>query len=163
MCASKTVAGTVLPTTDAGSTATGSCAPGYQLNATAPTLSCDINGAWDASISDPCLRTPACPSPVQEHKAGLNFNTLLCHRSFPFCFAEIYCQDTTADSGSSWQAAPAGDPATIVSGTCDDGYYVADGAPYRGCDIDGNWQTIQNPCQRTPIDSSVRETTAGFG
>ena len=78
-------------------------------------------------------------------------------------FAEIYCQDTTADSGSSWQAAPAGDPATIVSGTCDDGYYVADGAPYRGCDIDGNWQTIQNPCQRTPIDSNARAVSARLG
>ena len=71
MCASKTVAGTVLPTTDAGSTATGSCAPGYQLNATAPTLSCDINGAWDASISDPCLRTPADCTHAQDNKAGL--------------------------------------------------------------------------------------------
>ena len=68
-------------------------------------------------------------------------------------FAEIFCPDSPSDSGSSWQAAPAGDPATIVSGTCDDGFYVADGAPYRGCDINGNWQTVQNPCQSTPIES----------
>ena len=110
-----------------------------------------------ASVCQPIPRLPA-----SKQAALTRVLVGLCHRRL-LQFAEIYCQDTTADSGSSWQAAPAGDPATIVSGTCDDGYYVADGAPYRGCDIDGNWQTIQNPCQRTPIDSSVRETTAGFG
>ena len=48
-----------------------------------------------------------------------------------------------------WQAATAGDPPTVVSGTCVSGYYVVSGAPYRGCDVNGTYTDVQNSCQRT--------------
>ena len=46
-----------------------------------------------------------------------------------------------------WSATVAGSPPTLVSGTCAPGTYVATGAPYRGCDINGTFSPIKNPCQ----------------
>ena len=58
------------------------------------------------------------------------------------------CAGTT-DNNAVWPATVAGSPSTIALGACVSGYYVVAGAPYRGCDINGAFEAVQNPCQRT--------------
>ena len=53
------------------------------------------------------------------------------------------------DGTTTWSSGVAGNPPTVITGTCDAGYYVAAGAPYAGCNITGGFGNIQNPCQRT--------------
>lgn len=53
------------------------------------------------------------------------------------------------DGNATWTATQAGSPATLATGSCDSYFYVAYGSTYRGCDITGAWQSVQNPCLRT--------------
>ena len=105
--------GTAFNATAAGTTATGSCVPGYKLAGT-PQLVCNLDGTWAAGISNPCV--------------------------------QVMCASVTEGSVT-WPPTVAGNPPTAVSGQCASGTYVAAGQPYRGCDINGNFTVIKNPCQ----------------
>jgi len=149
-CTVQSVNGTAFQTTDAGSVATGACIPGYQQGASAPTLTCDLAGNWAVAIDNPCNRTPERTFPRLSAAAG----AVVLTRGRPVggrdCgpLAEITCAAIPDDGTAAWPSGVAGDPPALVSGSCDAGYYVAAGAPYRGCDITGTWQVVQNPCQR---------------
>ena len=60
----------------------------------------------------------------------------------------ITCNAVT-ENGAHFDQTNAGDPPRLAIGACLPGYYVVAGAPYRGCNITGFFQPIQNPCQRT--------------
>ena len=62
--------------------------------------------------------------------------------------AEIVCAAFN-DGNATWPSAPAGNPATLATGTCNLNFYVPFGTTYRGCSITGVWQPVQNPCLRT--------------
>ena len=49
--------GAAFASTDAGSTATGSCIAGYKQGTSAPTLACSLTGVWSTSVVNPCIRT----------------------------------------------------------------------------------------------------------
>lgn len=62
---------------------------------------------------------------------------------------QIKCAATT-DGGASWPETPAGSPATQAIGACDSNHRaVGDVPPYRGCQADGTFDEIKNPCIRT--------------
>jgi hypothetical protein len=67
------------------------------------------------------------------------------------CWCNVWVELTCAASTSgnaAWPSAVAGSPPTLVTGTCNTGYYVPAGAPYRGCDITGTLTAIENACLR---------------
>jgi len=68
----------------------------------------------------------------------------------PWCgerASEITCA-ATSESGMLWPETAAG--TVQVLGECDSNYRMADGIPpYRACSINGDFETIKNPCLRT--------------
>ena len=147
VCPAQTVGGTVFAASNAGTTGTGSCAPGYQQGASAPSLQCNSAGNWTGSISNPCTRMPVVCTDKKRPPSWLTGRAR--HRAGPWVLAEITCPAISDDASTSWPSAVAGNPPTVTLGACKTGYYVVAGVPYRGCDISGNWQTVQNPCQST--------------
>ena len=62
---------------------------------------------------------------------------------------QIKCAATT-EGGASWPETPAGSPATQAVGACDSNHRAVGGVPpYRGCQADGTFDEIKNPCIRT--------------
>src|SRR5690606_32630089 len=118
-CPAETVGGSVFTATAGGATGTGSCAPGYE---------------------------PAAGGAAPERQCGADgaWSGDVAHACVPKSCKAGDANDDTAE----WPDAQAGSPATLVTGTCKAGYYTRYGAPYRGCNVDGQWQPVQNPCER---------------
>jgi len=161
------------PATVGGQPATGTCAAGYRG---APLRTCGDSGQWETAVANPCelIQCPAVTvgGSVFTATAGGATGTGSCALGYELatggeapqrqCGADgtwsgdvtnacvpKTCKAGDANDGTAtWTDAPAGSPATIVTGTCNAGYYARYGAPYRGCNVDGEWQLVQNPCER---------------
>ena len=162
------------PKTIGGQPAAGACAAGYRGT---PRRTCGANGTWEESVTNPCqpiqcpetttggggtvfaaaapgLATGTC-APAYEPVAvdQLPRQTCLADGTWAndvasACVRKVCKGDDVSDEATTWDDAPAGSPATVVTGTCNAGYYARFGPPYRGCDADGVWQPLQNPCDR---------------
>ena len=143
-------------TTDAGSNAVGECLAGYSGGE--PTLACNLDGTWASPVENACIRkheplnTHGLPSRRGRGSSRFRLppktNVTRGARPRPparFLDAEITCA-AFDDGTTTWASGVAGNPPTIIIGTCDAGYYVKSGSPYGGCDINGNFVDVENPC-----------------
>ena len=161
--------------TNAGSTATGSCASGYSGS---PKRDCLLTGEWSSSVSTPCTRnlcgaatnndavwpgnTPSntvavgtclpgfSGTPSRECTAGGTWGAI----SNP-C-TQIYCPATQLDNAD-WPLTPAG--SSSVSAACVSGY---DGSAVRSCDVYGNWAPVTTACVRKQC-AGLTEANAVWG
>ena len=151
---------------DVNTVVNGTCVAGYKSTGT-PTRLCQQNGQWDTVITNPCepiLCTKDLPSyqPFfaewpETIQAGYT-SSGTCVAGYtgttsrgcsltgawltpsPLCTA-IMCASIGNDGQqSSWPSTQAGQVAT---GTCFAGF---EGSPTRTCSIEGQWETVTNPC-----------------
>ena len=144
----------------------GTCVPGYKSSGT-PTRLCKQNGQWDNVITNPC-EPIYCTKDLPSYQpffaewpetiqagytaagtcvAGYTGTTSrgcsltgVWATPSPLCTA-ITCAAIENDGQqSSWPSAQAGQ---IATGTCFAGY---EGSPTRACSIQGQWETVSNPC-----------------
>jgi hypothetical protein len=174
--------------TAAGSTAVGTCAPGYVPGS--PLRLCQLDGTFATTVTNPCqpIRCPALRSyegaSYDAANAGVTATgvclpgyqangpapTLACSLSGEWASTttdpcqQIVCPAIADDGSTAWPSAVAANPPTLVTGSCLSGFYVMAGAPYRGCDINGTATPVQNPCQAItcPALTSADASNATF-
>lgn len=136
--------------------------PGYEmLDAQRPFMTCGLDGEWTGVVNNPCVRT-CCEllfctvaRPVHDTLNGARRRS-----GAVSVHAEITCA-ATSEGGAVWPETAAG--TVQVLGECDSNHRMADGIPpYRACSINGDFETIRNPCLRTsPHQCGRRAAPAG--
>ena len=160
------------PSTLSGATATGTCVSGYGGTTQ---RQCKLDGTWSDDVSPACARN-VCPADTFGN-ATWPANTLSMTSAVGTCVAgftgnpsracnadgswsssitnpcvQLFCPVTQLNDAN-WPHTAAG--TANVSGECVSGY---SGSPVRGCDLNGNWQTVTVPCTRNRCDA----VTEGF-
>ena len=116
------------PLSNAGTTATGTCASGWYGT---PKLTCGNDGVWATTASPGCTRTPI-------------FTFSICAHEIPRAIiAEYVCSAQTIGTAMF----PATNSLTTATGTCVSGY---GGSPQSECSAAGTWGPVTAPCVGTP-------------
>jgi hypothetical protein len=159
------------PLTQSDTTVAGTCLAGYFPGS--PLRYCGLDGQWATTVVNPCQAISCAAIASQsgmsfpQVNAGLTATgaclpgysqagsapTLECDINGNWAVtATNPCLQNkcaaTNDNNAAWPLTVAGNPPTLAVGTCNSGYFVGAGAPYRGCDIDGNFATVENACQQ---------------
>ena len=139
--------------TAAGTTATGNCRAGY---AGQPQRVCLIDGTWESTVTNPCIRTGAPASTVlgrrahearglTHHVRGESRGLRMFRMDARSCATEVFCPNVQ-EQNANWAKTATQASGVLVTGTCVTTY---GGSPQRTCQTDGTWSAVTSPCTRT--------------
>ena len=186
-CPAETYDNAVYSEAPAGTVAAGTC-QGLYHQSPQPLRECLLSGQWSDDVTNPCVpitcpaldnfngnvfgSVPAGSADVEGTCApgfqlsGVPRPTMSCNEDGTWsgtvanACVQKKCAPTT-EGGASWPETAAGNPPTQAVGTCDSFHRAADGVPpYRGCNINGGFEEIKNPC--VPVKCAAI-TTPGSG